>query len=255
MVEIRNEKNLSTYERAHVASKLLALNIRPNNGDFSLKHYLGIHKYLFEEVYPFAGEIRNVDITKGGTYFARFQYIEPELDKILNSMKSELPKVSSMDEYAEKLAGYYLDINIAHPFREGNGRCEREFFREYVLHLNKVLKNFGTTDQVMEIVSVIANRTLNTKVKGIKILKNYNRQKTCKPFGDVVLEAFPDTTDVIGKNALNTFLKKLNVTLEEYLYNDGIYLILTDKNKVKNTNQKFNNKAKQRYNSCDLEVL
>ena len=36
---IRNEKNLSTYERAHVASKLLALNIRPNNGDFSLKHY------------------------------------------------------------------------------------------------------------------------------------------------------------------------------------------------------------------------
>ena len=46
---IRNEKNLSTYERAHVASKLLALNIRPNNGDFSLKHYLGIHKYLFEE--------------------------------------------------------------------------------------------------------------------------------------------------------------------------------------------------------------
>ena len=122
-------------------------------------------------------------------------------------------------------------------------------------HLNKVLKNFGTTDQVMEIVSVIANRTLNTKVKGIKILKNYNRQKTCKPFGDVVLEAFPDTTDIIGKNALNTFLKKLNVTLEEYLYNDGIYLILTDKNKVKNTNQKFNNKAKQRYNSCDLEVL
>ena len=138
---IRNEKNLSTYERAHVASKLLALNIRPNNGDFSLKHYLGIHKYLFEEVYPFAGEIRNVDITKGGTYFARFQYIEPELDKILKEMKSELPKVSSMDEYAEKLAGYYLDINIAHPFRD-----ENEPLGQQKTYLQKYLQNKGFTD-------------------------------------------------------------------------------------------------------------
>ena len=118
---------------------------------------------MFEEVYPFAGEIRNVDITKGGTYFARCQYIEPELDKILKEMKSELPKVSSMDEYAEKLAGYYLDINIAHPFREGNGRCEREFFREYVLHLNKVLKlpdlelDYSRMNKSMMMTAVIEN--------------------------------------------------------------------------------------------------
>ena len=55
---------------------------------FGINTLSRIHKYLFEEVYPFAGEIRNVDITKGGTYFARFQYIEPELDKILKEMKS-----------------------------------------------------------------------------------------------------------------------------------------------------------------------
>lgn len=181
---IRNEENLSTYERAHVASKLLALNIRPNNGDFSLKHYLGIHKYLFEEVYPFAGEIRNVDITKGGTYFARCQYIEPELDKILNSMKSELPKVSSMDEYAEKLAGYYLDINIAHPFREGNGRCEREFFREYVLHLNKVLKlpdlelDYSRMNKSMMMTAVIENNINIMKQEFMNALIKKEKGKT-----------------------------------------------------------------------------
>lgn len=149
-----------------------------------MKHYLGIHKYLFEEVYPFAGEIRNVDITKGGTYFARCQYIEPELDKILNSMKSELPKVSSMDEYAEKLAGYYLDINIAHPFREGNGRCEREFFREYVLHLNKVLKlpdlelDYSRMNKSMMMTAVIENNINIMKQEFMNALIKKEKGKT-----------------------------------------------------------------------------
>ena len=66
-------------------------------------------------------------------------------------------------EYAEKLAGYYLDINIAHPFREGNGRCEWEFFREYVLHLNKVLKlpdlelDYSRMNKSMMMTAVIEN--------------------------------------------------------------------------------------------------
>lgn len=149
-----------------------------------MKHYLGIHKYLFEEVYPFAGEIRNVDITKGGTYFARCQYIEPELDKILKEMKSELPKVSSMDEYAEKLAGYYLDINIAHPFREGNGRCEREFFREYVLHLNKVLKlpdlelDYSRMNKSMMMTAVIENNINIMKQEFMNALIKKEKGKT-----------------------------------------------------------------------------
>lgn len=145
---------------------------------------MGIHKYLFEEVYPFAGEIRNVDITKGGTYFARCQYIEPELDKILKEMKSELPKVSSMDEYAEKLAGYYLDINIAHPFREGNGRCEREFFREYVLHLNKVLKlpdlelDYSRMNKSMMMTAVIENNINIMKQEFMNALIKKEKGKT-----------------------------------------------------------------------------
>ena len=121
---------------------------------------------------------------RGGTYFARFQYIEPELDKILKEMKSELPKVSSMDEYAEKLAGYYLDINIAHPFREGNGRCEREFFREYVLHLNKVLKlpdlelDYSRMNKSMMMTAVIENNINIMKQEFMNALIKKEKGKT-----------------------------------------------------------------------------
>lgn len=99
-------------------------------------------------------------------------------------MKSELPKVSSMDEYAEKLAGYYLDINIAHPFREGNGRCEREFFREYVLHLNKVLKlpdlelDYSRMNKSMMMTAVIENNINIMKQEFMNALIKKEKGKT-----------------------------------------------------------------------------
>ena len=139
-LNITDERELLDYERAIVSKKLLSLYIRPNNGDFSYKHYVGLHRYLFGDIYPFAGKTRCIDIMKGETYFAHFRYIDSSLNDILSEMKNELPKSNDREEYALKLAKYYLDINFVHPFREGNGRCQREFFREYVLHLNKVLK-------------------------------------------------------------------------------------------------------------------
>jgi cell filamentation protein len=74
-----------------------------------------IHAYLFEEIYPFAGKIRDVNIAKGTTAFARVMYLESSLKHIDN-----MPQ-SSFDEIIEK----YVEMNIAHPFREGNGRATR----------------------------------------------------------------------------------------------------------------------------------
>ncbi len=74
-----------------------------------------IHKYLFEDIYDFAGEIRTVNISKGNFRFAPLMYLEVALQNI-----DKMPQ-STFDEIVEK----YVEMNIAHPFREGNGRSTR----------------------------------------------------------------------------------------------------------------------------------
>ena len=82
-------------------------------GDFSALK--AIHKYLFEDIYDFAGEIRTVNISKGNFRFAPVMYLEAALGNI-----DKMPQ-STFDEIVEK----YVEMNIAHPFREGNGRSTR----------------------------------------------------------------------------------------------------------------------------------
>lgn len=74
-----------------------------------------IHRYLFEDIYDFAGQIRDVNIAKGSFRFAPVMYLKASLDHV-----SQMPQ-STFDEIIEK----YVEMNIAHPFREGNGRSTR----------------------------------------------------------------------------------------------------------------------------------
>ncbi len=83
-----------------------------------------IHKYMFEDVFDFAGEIRTVNLAKGNFRFAPSMYLQAALDNI-----DKMPQ-STFDEIIEK----YVEMNIAHPFREGNGRSTR-------IWLDHILKN------------------------------------------------------------------------------------------------------------------
>ncbi|MBQ3120907.1 MAG: Fic family protein [Peptococcaceae bacterium] len=74
-----------------------------------------IHQYLFEEIYDFAGKIRTVNISKGNFRFAPVMYLQAALDNV-----DKMPQ-STFDEIVEK----YVEMNIAHPFRDGNGRSMR----------------------------------------------------------------------------------------------------------------------------------
>ncbi|MCI5822205.1 MAG: Fic family protein [Lachnospiraceae bacterium] len=74
-----------------------------------------IHRYLFEDIYEFAGTIRNVNMAKGNFRFAPLMYLDAALENI-----DKMPQ-SEFDEIIEK----YVEMNIAHPFREGNGRSTR----------------------------------------------------------------------------------------------------------------------------------
>ncbi len=83
-----------------------------------------IHKYLFEDIYDFAGEIRTVNMAKGNFRFAPLMYLQVALENI-----DKMPQ-TNFDEIVEK----YVEMNIAHPFREGNGRSTR-------IWLDHILKN------------------------------------------------------------------------------------------------------------------
>ena len=74
-----------------------------------------IHKYLFDEIYDFAGKIRTVNMAKGNFRFAPVMYLEAAIENI-----EKMPQ-TTFDEIVEK----YVEMNIAHPFREGNGRSTR----------------------------------------------------------------------------------------------------------------------------------
>ena len=116
----REEERLSKKKAVELFEKRFLDNLPA--GKFSTLQ--AIHKYLFEDIYGLAGELRTVNIAKGNFRFAPLIYLESALENI-----DKMPQ-SSFDEIIEK----YVEMNVAHPFREGNGRSTR-------IWLDHILKN------------------------------------------------------------------------------------------------------------------
>lgn len=130
--------SLQKVERMITTKRLIELYMQGISGDFDVSHYFSIHKYLFNGIYPFAGETRNVDISKSYT-FCRPQFIYSSLVDVLNKAKVRVISISNREELLEFIVELYADLDFIHPFREGNGRCEREFIRQYLDYI--YLKN------------------------------------------------------------------------------------------------------------------
>lgn len=144
-LNIRNTEELLKYEAKITALKSLGLRQQGITGNFDKAHYVAIHQYLFEDIYPFAGKFRTENIAKGAFRFAEWEYIEQELEKLLENLKKEnYLNGLSKSESSKRLAYYLSELNVLHPFREGNGRTNREFIRQlalkngYRLNLKKV---------------------------------------------------------------------------------------------------------------------
>ena len=144
-LNIHDNKKLQIYEAKITAAKLLSLRQKGIIGNFDILHLNSIHKYLFEDIYPFAGKFRNENIAKGVFRFAEWEYIESELNNLLTKLKGEkYLNGNSKKDLACRLAFYLSELNVLHPYREGNGRTIREFIRElalkneYILNLSKV---------------------------------------------------------------------------------------------------------------------
>ena len=143
--DIRDNKTLEELERKIVLAKLYELRQNHQIGNFDITHFVGIHKFLFEDIYPFAGLFRNENIAKGNFSFAEWEYIEEQLKKLLDQLKEE-NYLQELDRntFIKRLSYYMAELNVLHPFREGNGRTIREFIRQlaykngYVLNLKNI---------------------------------------------------------------------------------------------------------------------
>lgn len=114
---------------------LLELQLNPIKGNFDREHLYAIHKFLFEPFYTFAGKTRREDISKGNTKFCVWQYIEDQLDELFKKLHSKRAYINSRESVVDFLSYAMAELNIIHPFREGNGRTIREFIRQYALEL------------------------------------------------------------------------------------------------------------------------
>lgn len=133
-LNIRNIDRLHEAERRLTMLRLDDLLNNPIKGNFDLKHLQSIHKYLFQDVYEWAGKIRLVDIAKSNM-FCKVQFIDAQANEIFGNLKFDnFLNGISREEFVEKSAYYFSEINALHPFREGNGRAQREFVRELALH-------------------------------------------------------------------------------------------------------------------------
>lgn len=127
--DIRDEEKLSRQERVSTAYRAMELRFNPVKQTFDFDHLKKIHHHLFQDVYPFAGQVRLTNIGKNDFWFCDMNQIPRLSDYVFSELKSEkFLKGLPQDVFAERAAYFYTEINFMHPFREGNGRAIREFF-------------------------------------------------------------------------------------------------------------------------------
>jgi cell filamentation protein len=129
--DIRDPEILAEFEAEATSARILELIGLPPKGKFDTTHLQALHRHIFQDVYPWAGEFRTVNISKGGNSFARADFIEPSLNDLFRKLASE-ERLQGLDrqKFTTRSAFFLGEINAVHPFREGNGRTQREFIRQ-----------------------------------------------------------------------------------------------------------------------------
>ena len=132
---ITDERTLEQTE-ALVAISSYELSQTPLKRHFDLAHLQAIHKHLFGDLYEWAGKLRTIDISKGANRFANHLQIESAAAPIFLQLAKENHLAGLGAEPFSDRAAYYLgELNALHPFREGNGRAQREFI-SHLAHAN-----------------------------------------------------------------------------------------------------------------------
>ena len=127
-LNVRDAAVLDKAER-----RLVAIRVREGTpkGDFDLAHLCAIHRHLFQDLYDWAGELRRVDIAKGGHWFMPKDRIETAMGDIHHRLLDQ-NRLSglSVEAFADRAGVILGDVNHLHPFREGNGRTQTQYLKQ-----------------------------------------------------------------------------------------------------------------------------
>ncbi|ANF57688.1 putative adenosine monophosphate-protein transferase Fic [Halotalea alkalilenta] len=136
LLNLLNIKDFDELERAERdISFIAASSIKFFPPPYDLGYLQTLHHQLFSELYEWAGELRRVDISKGSTRFCNVKFIEREADKLFGRLEREQWLVElNRDALVPAVAEFYGDLNVIHPFREGNGRTQRLLFEHLIIN-------------------------------------------------------------------------------------------------------------------------
>jgi len=124
-LDIRDQAALEAFE-AEVTADRSAQAVPVGSLDY--RHYLAIHRHLFQDVYDWAGEIRTVRVAKQGSAFCYPEYIDREMRRLFSELDGERQfRARSPADFAALAAHFLAELNAIHPFREGNGRTQLSF--------------------------------------------------------------------------------------------------------------------------------
>lgn len=132
-LNIHDKDRLLMAETRLAAIRLCQLYEKPVQGAFDFNHLCRIHHHIFQDLYDWAGETRTVNIAKT-SMFCLVRFIQGYAADIFPAYYNDCMRVKDdIEGFIHVLAGHYADLNALHPFREGNGRSQREFARELCL--------------------------------------------------------------------------------------------------------------------------
>ncbi len=153
--DIRDESILAEVEGTLTAAKAAQWLSGPEADSFDFDHYRAIHRFLFSDLYDWAGEVRDVNISKKGTAFCPADQIYEQAGRVFSYLKGQRFFCGlARDAFADALTDLYCSTNMLHPFREGNGRVQRIFLSQLAKNAGHMLNFAGIDGELLMIATI-----------------------------------------------------------------------------------------------------
>lgn len=156
-LDIRDQAQLDENETLITTVQSLKFELEPFLGEMDFEYYKRVHRFLFESLYDWAGEIRTVNLSKQHTTFCPID----EMESLATAIFSRLKKRNylyglSKNDFLSELVDLYISLNYLHPFREGNGRVQRLYLRQLAQRAGYRLNFAGVDSDRMMIATIHA---------------------------------------------------------------------------------------------------
>jgi cell filamentation protein len=190
--DIRDLASLADFETDAAAARIAQLDDASVKGAFDAAQLRAIHQHIFQDVYAWAGPFRAVNISMGGRMFGAGGFIEQALFTVLRKLPGEDCLRGLDRENSAPRAGFYpAEINAIHPFREGNGRAQRELIRELGVEAGYQIKWYLITAGETVAASAESFQTADSSGLEALILRFYARWPMTASVNSLVWAAPP----------------------------------------------------------------